>query len=160
MVELINLSIKSVVTMASLILVTVIALMMNSFLQETEVEEIAYMGVCGIGGSGYYSITDTTDYGRGKALFKNNCASCHNKDMKSKMTGPALGGVSERWAAYPKEDLYNWIRSSQQMIAEGHPRALEMWDEWKPTVMNNFPALTDEDIENILAYIEMGNYRY
>lgn len=90
----------------------------------------------------------------GKTLFKNNCAACHNKDMKSKLTGPALGGVSERWADYPQEDLYSWIRNSQSMIAAGHPKATELWNEWKPTVMNSFPTLSDEDIANILSYIE------
>ncbi|MBK8557670.1 MAG: c-type cytochrome [Lewinellaceae bacterium] len=35
----------------------------------------------------------------GKSLFIANCASCHAKDMKSNLTGPALGGVEERWSA-------------------------------------------------------------
>ncbi len=91
----------------------------------------------------------------GKTLFKNNCASCHNKDMKSKMTGPALGAVRERWD--DEADLYEWIRNSQGMIAAGNPRAVELWNEWKPTVMNSFPNLTDEDIANILAYVD---YQY
>lgn len=90
----------------------------------------------------------------GKTLFKNNCAACHNKDMKSKLTGPALGGTQERWANFPKEDLYSWIRNSQALIASGHPRATELWNEWKPTVMNSFPTLSDGDIDNILAYIK------
>jgi mono/diheme cytochrome c family protein len=90
----------------------------------------------------------------GKSLFKNNCASCHNKDMKSKLTGPALGGVEERWSSFPQEDLYKWIRNSQGMIAAGHPRAKELWTEWQPTVMTSFPNLTDQDIANMLAYIK------
>jgi cytochrome c2 len=90
----------------------------------------------------------------GKTLFKNNCAACHNKDMKTKMTGPALGGTQERWSAYPGSDIYNWIRNSQAMIANGHPRATELWNEWKPTVMNSFPNLSDADIANLLIYID------
>jgi mono/diheme cytochrome c family protein len=90
----------------------------------------------------------------GKTLFKNNCAACHNKDMKGKLTGPALGGVQERWADYPKEDLYSWIRNSQGMISQGHPKATALWNEWKPTVMNSFPTLSDQDIDNILAYVK------
>ncbi len=89
----------------------------------------------------------------GKNLFIANCASCHSRDMKTNLTGPALGGVEGRWAAYPRQDLYRWIRASQAMIAEGHPRAVELWAQWKPTLMNNFPGLTDEQIESILLYV-------
>ncbi len=88
----------------------------------------------------------------GKTLFKNNCAACHNKDMKSKLTGPPLGGTQDNWDS--EEDLYQWIRNSQGMIADGNPRATELWNEWKPGVMTSFPNLTDEDIANILGYID------
>lgn len=93
------------------------------------------------------------DLDDGKNLFKVNCASCHAKDMKSKLTGPALGGYADRWADYPQEDLYAWIRNSQALISTGHPRANELWNEWKPTVMTNF-NLTDDQISNVLAYID------
>lgn len=90
----------------------------------------------------------------GKTLFRNACAQCHNKNMKSDLTGPALGGVEERWADYPQEDLYSWIRNSQAMIASGHPRATELWNEWKPTVMNPYPDYTDDQIASVLLYID------
>ncbi len=89
----------------------------------------------------------------GKNLFIANCAACHNKNMKDNLTGPALAGVEERWAAYPRADLYKWIRFSQSMVSEGHPRATELWAKWKPTLMNNFPGLTDDQIEGLLLYI-------
>jgi mono/diheme cytochrome c family protein len=94
------------------------------------------------------------DIAEGKTLFQNYCASCHNKNMKDKLTGPALAGTEERWADYPRADLYKWIRNSQVMISEGHPRAVELWNEWKPVVMSPFPNLTDPQVENILAYID------
>ncbi|MEL7120091.1 MAG: c-type cytochrome [Bacteroidota bacterium] len=90
----------------------------------------------------------------GKTLFRNYCATCHATDMKSDLTGPALGGAEERWADYPPEDLYRWIRQSQAMVNEGHPRATELWAEWGPTVMNNFLQLTDQNIADILGYID------
>jgi len=90
----------------------------------------------------------------GKTLFGNNCASCHAKGMKKDATGPALAGVEERWADYPREDLYNWIRNSQKMIAQGHPRAIKLWAEYKPTQMNAAEHLTDENIESILLYVD------
>jgi len=89
----------------------------------------------------------------GKGLFKNNCAQCHAKNMKSVATGPALGGVEERWADYPRQDLYDWIRNSQAMIKKGHPKAVELWGTWKPTVMQAFPNLSDDDIESLLLYV-------
>lgn len=94
---------------------------------------------------------------KGKDLFKNNCAACHNRDMKSNLTGPALGGVQERWAAYPRSDLYQWVRNSQALIDAGHPRAQELWDKWKPVIMTPSSTLKDEDIEAILAYVEAQN---
>lgn len=94
---------------------------------------------------------------KGKDLFKNNCAACHNRDMKSNLTGPALGGVQERWAAYPRSDLYQWIRNSQALIDAGHPRAQELWNKWKPVIMTPSNSLKDEDIEAILAYVEEQN---
>jgi cytochrome c553 len=89
----------------------------------------------------------------GKELFIANCASCHNKNMKDDLTGPALAGTEERWAAFPRKDLYAWIRNSQALIATGHPRANELWAKWKPTLMNNFTGLTDDQIESLLLYI-------
>ncbi len=93
------------------------------------------------------------DLAEGKSLFRTNCQSCHNANMKAKMTGPALGGVEERWADYP-EDLYRWIRNSQALVAEGNPRAVEIYNEYNGSVMTAFPNLTDENISNILAYID------
>jgi mono/diheme cytochrome c family protein len=88
----------------------------------------------------------------GKELFRNQCASCHNRNMKDKLTGPPLGPAEANWAAYPRQDLYDWIRNSQAMIAKGHPHAVKLWNEWK-SVMNAFPNLTDEQIESILLYV-------
>lgn len=88
----------------------------------------------------------------GKTLFTANCASCHAKDMKSALTGPALGGSEAMWDT--KENLYAWIRNSQGMIQSGHPRAVELWNKYKPTVMSGFPTLKDDDIASILLYID------
>jgi mono/diheme cytochrome c family protein len=90
----------------------------------------------------------------GKELFTGNCAQCHAKSMKDNLTGPALAGTEERWAAYPRKDLYSWIRNSQALIKTGHPRATELWNTYKPTQMNSFTGLTDEQIESLLLYIK------
>ncbi|MDH3648888.1 MAG: c-type cytochrome [Saprospiraceae bacterium] len=90
----------------------------------------------------------------GKTLFRNYCASCHNKNMRQALTGPALGGVQERWVDYPIEDLYEWIRNSQALIDAGHPRALQVYNENNKVLMQAFPNLTDEDIGSLLLYID------
>ncbi|MEM9823939.1 MAG: c-type cytochrome [Bacteroidota bacterium] len=89
----------------------------------------------------------------GKALFKANCASCHNKTMKDDMTGPALGGVRERWEG-DQERLYAWIRNSQAVIASGDSYAVALYNKWDKSVMTAFPNLTDDQIESILLYID------
>lgn len=95
------------------------------------------------------------DLEAGKTIFRNNCASCHAGDMRTDLTGPALGGAPERWADHGGEEaLYSWIRNSAAMIQAGNnTRANELWAEWGPTNMNSFLNLSDEDIANTLAYI-------
>lgn len=90
----------------------------------------------------------------GKTIFKNNCASCHNKNMTTDLTGPALKGVVDRWADYPKEDLYAWIRNSDKLTESEHPRAMELKKEWNNDKMTSFTHLSDEEISNLIAYIE------
>jgi mono/diheme cytochrome c family protein len=88
----------------------------------------------------------------GKALFMANCASCHNKNMKDKMTGPALYGVETRWSK--KENLYAWIRNSSAFLKTGDAYANGLYNEYNKSVMTAFPSLKDEEIESVLAYIE------
>ncbi len=88
----------------------------------------------------------------GKTLFKANCAQCHNRNMKDDLTGPALGGVRERWES--EELLYAWIRNSSAVIAGGDAYAVELYNKWNKVVMNPFPNLSDEEIEAILVYVD------
>lgn len=132
------------------IIVTFAHQLYQSYTSNSTVESQAFCGVPDV----HYSDNAIV----GKKLFQNNCASCHATNMKSDATGPALFGVEERWADYPKADLYNWIRNSQAMIEENHPRANELWNEWQPVVMTSFTNLTDEDIEAILEYVNVIYY--
>jgi mono/diheme cytochrome c family protein len=85
----------------------------------------------------------------GKALFQQKCASCHA--INKNLTGPALSGVEDRWPN--KADLYRWIRNSAALIKEGHPRAVEVYNQYNKIQMTAFPELKDADIDAILAYI-------
>ena len=89
---------------------------------------------------------------KGKLLFRNYCASCHNKNMMDDLVGPALKNVDQRWAAYPREDLYQWIRNAPSMEAGGHPKAIEV-AKYSQTDMAIFPNLKDDEIADILKWI-------
>jgi len=99
------------------------------------------------------TISVAADVNLGKDLFKANCAQCHNKNMKDDLTGPALGGAENRWAGKQKL-LYSWVHNSQGVIASGDPYATALYNKFNKTLMTPFPALKDEDIANILAYID------
>ena len=86
----------------------------------------------------------------GKALFQQNCASCHA--VNKKLTGPALAGVEERWSE--KKNLYAWIKNSAAFLKTGDPSANKLYEEYNKVAMNNFPGLADADIDAILAYIK------
>lgn len=85
----------------------------------------------------------------GKKLFNANCAACHK--LKKKAVGPALKGVS---AKYDKEWLYSWIKNSSAMIKAGDAQAVAIWEEYNRTAMNAFPQLSNQDIDNIIAYTD------
>jgi len=91
---------------------------------------------------------------KGKKLFRTNCATCHNKNMKSDMTGPALAGVRDRWSAYPESDLYAWIKNSTKLVEADHPKAIEIYKEWDEVTMTAFNNMTEAEIAAILDYID------
>ena len=86
----------------------------------------------------------------GKALFSQNCASCHA--VNKNLTGPALAGVEDRWSE--KKNLYAWIKNSAAYLKTGDPYATKLYNDYNKTAMNLFPSLTDQDIDAILAYIK------
>lgn len=86
----------------------------------------------------------------GKALFSQNCASCHA--VNKKLTGPALAGVEDRWP--DKKNLYSWIKNNAAFLKTGDPYATKLYNEYNKTAMNLFPSLTDKDIDAILGYIK------
>jgi len=86
----------------------------------------------------------------GKALFSANCASCHA--VNKKLTGPALAGVEDRWPE--KKNLYAWIKNSAAFLKTGDPYANNLYNEYNKVAMNQFPGLSEADIDAILAYIK------
>ena len=85
----------------------------------------------------------------GKKLFNANCAACHK--LNKRAVGPALKGVS---AKYDKEWLYSWIKNSTAMVKSGDAQAVAIYEEYNKSVMTSFPQLSNEDIDNIIAYTD------
>ena len=88
------------------------------------------------------------DLENGKIHFETRCLSCHNID--SKLVGPALQGVHER---YEMPWLVSFVKSSQSMIKAGDQQAIDIFNEYGKAIMPDQPTLSDEDIKDIFAYI-------
>lgn len=83
----------------------------------------------------------------GEALFKQNCAVCHNFQQRG--IGPNLAGVTSHASA---TWIANFIISSAKMIEGGDTRANRLFDEYQ-TPMPDFPELNKEEIQSILSFL-------
>ncbi|MDO5972459.1 cytochrome c3 family protein [Flavivirga aquimarina] len=93
------------------------------------------------------------DSAKGKSLFNANCAACHQLDKK--MTGPALRHVEQRLSdeqGLDRDWIYAWIRNSAGVIKSGDAYANKIYAEYSNAAMTAFPQLSDDDLNNILAY--------
>ena len=87
---------------------------------------------------------------KGKDLFKANCAACHKLDGK-KLVGPPLDGVTQRRST---EWLHKWIKNSKSLIDAGDKDAVAVFEEYNKVPMLAYESiLSDEDIDNVLAYV-------
>ena len=91
----------------------------------------------------------------GESLFSSNCASCHYLGPESKkLVGPGLN--DHIFEEYTTEWLYSWIKNSSELIASGDEQAVAVFEQYNKSVMTAFPYFTNDDIDNILAYIKAG----
>lgn len=99
----------------------------------------------------FSSTANAADAAKGKAIFQQNCATCHN--VFKKVTGPALQGVVDRWNGDVKK-LHQWVHNSASVLASGDVYANGLFKEYNGQQMPAFPALSDDDIDNVLEYIK------
>ncbi|MBA4054333.1 MAG: cytochrome C [Marivirga sp.] len=86
----------------------------------------------------------------GESLFNANCKTCHR--VHQKLVGPALADVYNR---APSIDwIKAFIKNSAGVIASGDDYAVKLYNEYNKTQMTAFSSLKDEDIMNLLAYIQ------
>lgn len=90
--------------------------------------------------------TDASQILKGKALFEQNCSTCHN--FNEDAIGPNLSGLTRQ---VETSWIREFIKNPQQAIDAKDPRALELLAKYK-TPMPGFPQL-GEEIEAILSYL-------
>ncbi|EOZ92359.1 Molybdopterin oxidoreductase subunit, predicted [Indibacter alkaliphilus LW1] len=88
----------------------------------------------------------------GKSIFNANCRTCHRLDQKN--VGPALRGVTDRHSI---DWTKRFIRNSQALIASGDAEAVAIYNEYNQLAMPAHEFLGDDDLMNLLAYIEYGD---
>ena len=87
---------------------------------------------------------------KGKLLFKANCGSCHIIDRN--FTGPSLCGFEERGPWSERENVYQWIKSPVKFMKKNE-YARDLKETYNGVLMQAFPNLTNEDIDEIINYI-------
>jgi len=100
----------------------------------------------------------------GRAIFLNNCASCHAIDRK--VNGPELAHILKRnaWMLHQQgwegdtigqyNLLYDFTLDSRRVLKRGSEYFNCLFHQYNETPMNTFPNLTDKDLDNLYAYIQ------
>ncbi len=94
----------------------------------------------------------------GRTLFRSHCASCHN--IKYDGVGPPLKDCASHWKAAGSykgksgEQWMNiWIRNWHDVVDAGYKYGIDMANS-RPAQMNIFVELTDQQIADIMFYVE------
>lgn len=93
--------------------------------------------------------TENADAVAGRDLFNSNCKQCHSIDKV--VVGPALKGVAARRTLHW---IIDFTRNSQQVIKNQDPVGRAMFDKYSGTVMPSFKDLSDQNIKDIIAFVE------
>ncbi|MFK7971087.1 MAG: cytochrome c, partial [Bacteroidia bacterium] len=97
------------------------------------------------------------DVVNGERLYKENCASCHKPI--GKLVGPQLAGVFQKYTMQMDwRFMIEFTRNSPQLIKDGDPKAVALWNEYNQAAMQAFPTLSDQDIVDILAFCDAIEY--
>jgi mono/diheme cytochrome c family protein len=99
------------------------------------------------------SATFAQDAAEGEALFKNNCAACHNTSDEA-LVGPGLKGISER---RPIEWIVKWVHNPQAVIASGDKYANDLYNKYNKAAMTPYPNFSEGQIKSIIAYVDAAN---
>ena len=122
---------------------------MKSVLQHTTIQKLFLLSLTFIFLFTAQLSAQNGDAKKGKGLFNANCAACHKLDKK--LVGPALEGVSEKRS---NEWLKAWIKDNNALRASGDKDAIAIYEEFNKMPMMTFQQLSDQDIDDIIAYTD------
>lgn len=93
------------------------------------------------------------DKAHGYDLFQQSCVACHKID--GDMVGPPLRNVVSKVkeeAGVGRQWLHEWIRDNNALRASGDKYANKIFEDYNKIPMLTFPNLSEQDIDDILAY--------
>ena len=88
---------------------------------------------------------------QGKAIFRQNCGTCHLKNAAA--SGPAVAGVLGRWNN-DTAHLKAFIQNPSKLISEGFPAAVAASKKANGALMTPWPNLSDAELNALIAYME------
>lgn len=86
----------------------------------------------------------------GKAIFQDNCASCHS--VTKDLTGPALKGVTTRGPWTDRKKIYEWVHNPAKFMSSD-PYTQGLKKQFGGAMMTAFPALAEKEIDAVIEHI-------
>jgi mono/diheme cytochrome c family protein len=77
----------------------------------------------------------------GKAIFQDNCASCHS--VTKDLTGPALAGVTTRGPWTDRKKIYEWVHNPAKFMASD-PYTQGLKQKFGGAMMTPFASLSEK----------------
>ncbi|MBI5857714.1 MAG: c-type cytochrome [Sphingobacteriales bacterium] len=90
------------------------------------------------------------DLAAGEGTFKQLCAACH-RIGGGPLVGPDLANITQR---RPHDWILKFVKSSQSVVKSGDKYADSLFQAFNKVVMPDQPTLTDEQVNNIISYID------
>jgi len=118
-------------------------------------EQERSLGWCGTVMPSYpkFGDSETVNPYLGKELFKENCSTCHSKNMVSSAIGPPL---AEAWKNFNKDTVqyFQYLTNREAYLTSyNDKRILKLYEEYGFVQKPNFSTLTMDDIKSLIMYI-------
>ena len=105
----------------------------------------------------YLNAPQLRDLPLGEQLFRTRCASCHTvtgHELQGALGPDLLGVTRQRETTW----LMNWLRAPDQMLKEGDPIAIALFDKYNKLAMPNL-RLNQEECSELIAFLDRENLR-